>query len=180
MLYTYNAGNMVSQDALLTGPAPAGMTPPPQSGTGFLINYNEGGSSTCIGGSQFPFPQEPPNWVSIPAIEGTIQATITRNAVISPNQIVTIFSVLFPPAPPNYPEATYLWTWYVPQNSTGTSSRPVTFMQSQSGVGVGTSLALADYYYFKEFSTPIDPANFDIPASCSVQTRTMGLRRRLP
>jgi hypothetical protein len=33
------------------------------------------------------------------------------------------------------------WTWYAPQNTTGTQSRPVTFMQSQSGVSVGTSLS---------------------------------------
>jgi hypothetical protein len=65
--------------------------------------------------------------------------------------------------PPNYPEATYLWTWYAPQDGTGTQSRPITFMQSQSGVNVGTSLALADYYYYQNFQQPIDPSNFDIP-----------------
>jgi hypothetical protein len=88
--------------------------------------------------------------------------------------------VLFPPAPPNYPEATYLWTWYAPQNATGTESRPVTFMQSQSGVNVGTSLALADYYFYKAFAQPIDPANFKVPQACSKQTRKTGLRARLP
>ena len=183
MLYNYNPYNpsgMVSQEALLTGPAPSGVNPPPESDTGFLINYNSDGSSSCIGGSKFPFPQEPPDWISIPAVEATIQATIMDNPVLAPENIVTIYSVLFPPAPPNYPEATYLWTWYAPQNPTGTQSRPVTFMQSQSGVGVGTSLALADYYFFEEFDDPIDPANFDIPASCSPQTRKLGLRHRLP
>jgi hypothetical protein len=93
---------------------------------------------------------------------------------------IPLVSVLFPLAPPNYPEATYLWTWYAPQNSTETQSRPVTFMQSQSGVGVGTSLALADYFYYENFQQPIDPSNFDIPASCGTQTRKIGLRRRLP
>ena len=88
--------------------------------------------------------------------------------------------MLFPPAPPNYPEATYLWTWYAPQNATGTESRPITFMQSQSGVSVGTSLALADYFYYQDFQQPIDPSNFDIPASCSPQTRNTGMRHRLP
>ncbi len=39
-------------------------------------------------------------------------------------------------------------------------------MQSQSGVGVGTSLALADYFYYEEFQQPIDPSNFNIPAPC--------------
>jgi hypothetical protein len=109
-----------------------------------------------------------------------IQATITNNPVLAPDGQVTIFSVLFPPAPPNYPEATYLWTWYAPLNTTGTISRPITFMQSQSGVNLGTSLALADYYYYEAFSQPIDPGNFSIPASCGSQTRKLGLRRRLP
>jgi hypothetical protein len=183
MMYNYNqpnSNNMSAQEALLTGPAPAGVTPPPNSDTGFLINFLNDGGSTCIGGSQFPFPQEPPDWISIQEVEGTIQATITNNPVVAPNTTVTIFSVLFPPAPPNYPEATYLWTWYAPQNTTGTQSRPVTFMQSQSGVNIGTSLALADYYYYQDFQEPIDPRNFDIPASCSMQTRKFGLRRRLP
>lgn len=180
MQFTYNTGDMVSQEALLTGPAPAGVAPPPNSDTGFLINYYSSGTSSCIGGNQFPFPQEPPYWISIPAVEGTIQATITNNPVLAPNTTVTIFSVLFPPAPPNYPEATYLWTWYAPQNTTGTQSRPITFMQSQSGVNVGTSLALADYFYYQDFQQPIDPSNFDIPLSCSAQTRKIGLRRRLP
>jgi hypothetical protein len=180
MLFTYNPGGTSSQEALLTGPPPQGVAPPPNSETGFLINNDSSGSSSCIGGNQFPFPQEPPNWVSVPVVEGTIQATIEDDPVLAPNTTVTIFSVLFPPAPPNYPEATYLWTWYAPQNGSGTQSRPVTFMQSQSGVNVGTSLALADYYDYQEFSQPIDPANFDIPASCGTQTRKVGLRRRLP
>jgi hypothetical protein len=183
MMYDYNqpnSNNMSAQEALLTGPPPAGVAPPPDSATGFLINFLEDGTSTCIGGNQFPFPEEPPYWISIPAVEATIQATIANNPVVAPNTTVTIYSVLFPPAPPNYPEATYLWTWYAPQDTTGTRSRPVTFMQSQSGVNLGTSLALADYYYYQEFQQPIDPANFDIPASCSVHTRKLGLRRRLP
>jgi hypothetical protein len=184
MLYTYNPSTptqpIVSQEALLTGPAPSGMQPPPDSDTGFLITNNADGSQTCIGGSRFPFPQEPPDWVSVPGVDGTIQATITTNPVVAPNTIVTIFSVLFPPAPPNYPEATYLWTWYAPQNQSGTESRPITFMQSQSGVGVGTSLALADYFYYENFRSPIDPANFRIPSTCSQQTRKIRLRRRLP
>jgi hypothetical protein len=180
MLFSQNPGTVVAQEALLTGPAPSGQTPPPDSATGFLITYNSSGTSTCIGGSQFPFPQEPPDWVSIPGVEAAIQATIVNNPVVAPNTVVTIFSVLFPPAPPNYPEATYLWTWYAPQNATGSESRPITFMQSQSGVNVGTSLALADYFYYENFQQPIDPANFAIPASCSAQTRKIQLRRRLP
>jgi hypothetical protein len=129
MMYDYNqpnSNNMSAQEALLTGPPPAGVAPPPDSATGFLINFLEDGTSTCIGGNQFPFPEEPPYWISIPAVEATIQATIANNPVVAPNTTVTIYSVLFPPAPPNYPEATYLWTWYAPQDTTGTRSRPVT------------------------------------------------------
>ena len=66
MMSTYNPGQMVAQEALLTRPGPYGVVPPPNSATGFLINFESDGSSTCIGGSQFPFPQEPPTWVSIP------------------------------------------------------------------------------------------------------------------
>lgn len=184
MLYGYNPGNpeeLAEQVALLTGPAPVA-SPPPDSDEGFLINYyvQPGPRPTCIGGSSFPFPQEPPTWVSTPAVEGTIRATITDNPVVAPGQVVTVFSVLFPPAPPNYPEATYLWTWYAPLDASGVRSRPVTFMQSQSGVGVGTSLALADYYYYEEFTEPIEPANFTIPPCCSAQTRKHGLRCHLP
>jgi hypothetical protein len=170
MWYNYNSGEMAAQEALLFGPAPRGTTPPPGADIAFLINYNNDGSTSCIGGSQFPFPQEPPDWVSIPAVEGTIQATLTNSPVICPGVIVTVFSVLFPPAPPNYPEATYLWTWYAPLSPDGRQSLPVTFMQSQSGVGVGTSLALADYFYYQNFGTPIDPYNFSVPAACAGQT----------
>jgi hypothetical protein len=181
MLYKYNPPQpIVNQVALLTGIAPPDIQPPPDSDTGFLITKNADGSETCIGGSQFPFPQEPPDWVSIPAVEGTIQATINNNPVVAPNAVVAVYSVLVPPAPPNYPEATYLWTWYAPQNPSGMESRPVTFMQSQSGVDLGTSLALADYFYCESFEEPIDPANFNIPSACSKQTRKIRWRRRLP
>lgn len=171
---------LVAQLALLTGPAPQGGPQPPDSGTGFLASYNSDGTENCIGGSKFPFPQEPPDWVSIPGVGGQIQATITNNPVLCPDNTVTVFSVLFPPSLPNYPDSTYLWTWYAPQNADGTASRPVTFMQSQSGVGVGTSLALADYFYYQIFDSWIDPSNFTVPPFCSSQTRKTGLRHRLP
>jgi hypothetical protein len=184
MRYDYNPAQpsppLRAQIALLTGAAPHGVQPPPDSATGFLISHYATGTVGCIGGSKFPFPQEPPDWVSIPAAEARIRATITANPVLCPNRIVTVFSVLFPPAPPNYPEATYLWTWYSPENPDGTESHPVTFMQSQSGVGVGTSLALADYFYYENFSRPLDPANFSVPTECSSQTRKTGLRYSLP
>ena len=169
MLYTDNPSNpFTSQVALLTGAAPAGVTPPPNSDSGFLINFDGQKVTKCISGSQFPFPQEPPTWVAIPGVQGTIQATVDNNSVLCPDNTVTILSVLFPPSPTgtSYPDSTYLWTWYSPLNADGTSSRPVTFMQSQSGVGVGTSLALADYFYYEEFQEPIDPSNFNIPSPC--------------
>ena len=164
MKYTYNQGNpFTSQVALLTGPAPQGMTPPPNSGAGFLINYNGDQITKCIGFGNFPFPQEPPNWAQIPQVDGTIHATVEDNPVLGPGNTVTIISVLFPPSGNNYPDSTYLWTWYSPLNSSGSSSRPITFMQSQAGVNVGTSLALADYFYYEELATPIPPCNFDVP-----------------
>ncbi|HKQ06867.1 MAG TPA: hypothetical protein VJ464_17165 [Blastocatellia bacterium] len=167
MMYNYNPQNpFTSQVALLTGAPPTGVSPPPNSDSGFLINYNGGEVTACLSGNQFPFPEEPPYWVSIPGVQGTIQATVADNPVLCPENTVTILSVLFPPSAPNYPDSTYLWTWYSPLTPDGTSSRPVTFMQSQSGVGVGTSLALADYFYYQQFTEPINPSNFDIPAKC--------------
>jgi hypothetical protein len=172
MQYVYNPGDIRWQEALLFGKAPAGMVPPPGSDIAFLITQMHSPLTSCIGGKNFPFPQEAPNWVSIPAVQGTIQATITDNPVLCPGTTVAIYSVLFPPAKPNYPEATYLWTWYAPVvGGDGTQSRPVTFMQSQSGVNVGTSLALADYYFYEEFGVPIDPSNFNVPGACADQTK---------
>lgn len=167
MMYNYNPQNpFTSQVALLTGAPPTGVQPPPNSQSGFLINYQGDQVTGCISGANFPFPEEPPYWVAIQGEQGTIQATIESNPVLCPGQVVTVLSVLFPPSPPNYPDSTYLWTWYSPLSADGTSSRPVTFMQSQSGVGLGTSLALADYFYYEQFDEPIDPSNFDIPAPC--------------
>jgi hypothetical protein len=168
MMYNYNPTNpFTSQVALLTGAPPTGVQPPPNSESGFLINYKGDQVTGCLSGKQFPFPEEPPNWVAIPGEDGTIQATVANNPVLCPKNTVTILSVLFPPSTPNYPDSTYLWTWYSPLTADGTSSRPVTFMQSQSGVGVGTSLALADYFYYQEFEQPIDPSNFNIPSPCT-------------
>lgn len=176
MLYTYNQpGPTISQEALLTGPPPAGMDPPVDSDTSFLITNNTDGTQSCAGpASQFDFPQEPPTWVSIPGVQGTIQATITNNPVLCPDATVTVFSVLFPPSPNNYPDSTYLWTWYSPISADGTESRPVTFMQSQSGVNLGTSLALADYFAYELLAQPIDPGNFTVPPSCAGQNPQPG------
>ena len=164
MEYTYNPGNpFTSQVALLTGAVPAGIVPPPNSDAGFIINYVGEEITNCSGYINFPFPQEPPTWAQIPAEQGTIQATIVDNPALSPNNTVTIISVLFPPSGQNYPDSTYLWTWYSPLNSSGSQSRPITFMQSQSGVNEGTSLALADYFDYEEFSSPIEPCNYAVP-----------------
>ncbi len=172
MLYNFNKsqpGRPKKTDvALLTGPAPDGTPPPTNSASGFMVTTFMDGRQACVGGNQFPFPQEPPDWISIPGVQAKIHATITNNPVVAPGHTVTVYGLRFPPAEPNYPEATYLWTWYAPEpGSDGLESRPVTFMQSQSGVGVGTSLALADYFYIEKFEAPIDPENFNVPKSCA-------------
>lgn len=164
MKFTYNPLNpFTAQEALLTGSAPTGTTPPANSGAGFLINYLGNKITKAIGFGNFPFPQQRPNWVQTPAVQGRIHATIVSNPVLCPNARVTVVGVLFPPSSPNYPDSTYLWTWYSPLNSSGSKSRPITFMQSQSGVGLGTSLALADYFDYEEFAAPIPPCNFEVP-----------------
>lgn len=174
MHYDYNpdqpAGQkaIANQTALLTGVSPAGMSnPPDHAGAGFLYTQYDDQSEGCMKGGQFAFGQEAPDWVSIPGAHGTIRGTIVDNPDLCPGQTITIYSVNFPPAGCNYPEATYLWTWYAPQaGSNGTASRPVTFMQSQSQLSTGTSLALADYYYYADFAEPIDPASLTIAPYC--------------
>lgn len=174
MHYNYNPDQpsgqkpIANQTALLTGASPPGMpNPPTHAGEGFLYTQYDDASESCIKGGQFPFGQEPPNWVSIPAAQGTVRGTIVDNPDLCPGYTITVYSVQFPPADPNYPEATYLWTWYAPENDgDGKDSRPVTFMQSQSQLSQGTSLALADYYFYDTFADPIDPRNLEIPPYC--------------
>ncbi|MEA2490105.1 MAG: hypothetical protein QOH21_1897, partial [Acidobacteriota bacterium] len=167
MAHTYNQDDIAAEQALLTGPPPASIPAPPNSDTSFIItSYRSHLMPTCVGPPHFDFPQESPEWISIPGVQATIQATITNHPVLCPDEVVTVYSVLFPPSGLNYPDSTYLWVWYAPQEQTGRNSRPVTFMQSQSGVNLGTSLALADYFYYQPFTTAIDPANFAIPAAC--------------
>ncbi len=173
MHYTYNPdqpgpGKAIAQaTALLTGVAPVNGPNPPLAGQGFYHFRFRDGSESCQSGAQFPFGEERPGWVSTPDAHGRAHATISNNPALAPGQTLVVWSVLFPNAT-NYPQGTYLWTWYCPQTSDGTLARPVTFMQSQSGVGVGTSLALNDYFYWNTFSSPIDPANFDVPSICLV------------
>ena len=173
MHFTYNTDQpkgtkaVATQTAVLTGFAPKGSNQPLNTGTGFLYTQYADQTEDCLKGGHFKYGQEPPFWISIPAVQGTIRATIVNNPELCPGQTITIFSVLFPPFKKKYPEATYLWTWYAPPpGSDGTNSRPVNFMQSQSTVQQGTSLALADYYYYEEFSAPVDPGNLTIPACC--------------
>ena len=171
MHYTYNQVPPPGQkqttlvESLLTGVAPFGPPPDPQAGTGFLFTRYADGTEGCVTGGDFDFGQEPPDWLSVKGGQGTCEATIVDNPALGPNQTVTIWSVLFPPAD-KYPQGTYLWTWYSPLSADGTTSRPVLFMQSQSELNSGTSLALDDYYWFDTPFTPIDPANFEIPQVC--------------
>lgn len=174
MHYTYNplqpAGTkpIETVTSLLTGIAPGpGVT---YAGTGFLFTHYRDGSDGCISGPQFQFGQEPPWWLSIGGVGGTLVATITDHPVLAPGRVVTVYSVLFPPND-KYPDGVYLWTWYAPEpHGDGTASCPILFMQSDSGVGEGTSLALADYFYHANFAAPIDPANFTVPTVCASAT----------
>lgn len=164
MWYTYNPNSgLLWEEALMFGAALHG-TPPPHSGSGFIIDTLQNGSQKC---STLPLGQEPPNWAYVPGVDGTIQATITNNSTLCPNNTVVVISVIFPPGP-GYPQGRYLWTWYSPfPGSDGTHSRPVTFMESASTITEGgTSLALADYFDYKELATEIDPGCFQIPDAC--------------
>lgn len=171
MHYTYNQalpniGKPISTvESLLTGNGPASAPPQPHAGVGFLYTHYDDGSEACETGPDFSFGQERPNWVSTPGVQGTCEATIVDNPALTPNTTVTVYSVLFPPAD-KYPQGTYLWAWYSPLSADGVSSRPVLFMQAQSALNAGTSLALDDYFFYDTPWQPIDPANFEIPPVC--------------
>jgi hypothetical protein len=169
MHYTYNqpAKGQKAVDvveSLLTGVPPQSAPADPYAGAGFLYTHYKDGSERCETGDAFPFGAEPPTWLSVPG-HGICEATIIDNANLCPQQTVTIWSVVFPRAD-KYPQGTYLWTWYSPLTADGALARPVLFMQAQSGVNSGTSLALDDYYWFDTPTAPIDPANFIIPPYC--------------
>jgi len=167
MSYIYNPKTGIdTQQAFLYGAAPNGVTPPPNAGNGYLYqNMMNGGSPTCI---SFGFGEEPPWWARIKAVDGTIHACVTNNPTLCPNEVVTIISVLFPPST-EYPQGRYLWTWYSPfPGSNGSHARPVTFMESASTIAEGgTSLALADYFVYKEVSIPIPSSVLALPAICA-------------
>jgi hypothetical protein len=169
MWYDYNPTlHIVWEEALLFGPAPAGDPPPQFSGTGFIIDQLKDGTQQCnpLVVQGMPIGQEPPNWASL---DGSIQACIENNPTLCPNQIVTVIAEIFPPTD-EYPQGTYLWTWYSPQDGpTSPNCRAVTFMQSASQISVGTSLALADYFDYQEFVS--NPSCFQIPESCSSSSK---------
>ena len=174
MSYEYNPqAGYQCQVAQLYGVAPKGKTPPPLAGGGYI--YNE----TIFLVRGFPTPvvwscdnihlgQEPPDWARIPAVLGTVHATVSNNKALCPGENVNIISVLFPPAK-EYPQGRYLWTWYSPfPGSDGTQARPVTFMESASTIAEGgTSLALADYFQYVISPTWFPAEYFDLPAICT-------------
>jgi len=143
-----------------------GRKPPKSEAEGYnayYFNAQEPGKENQLdrtNSGPFPFGTQAPDWVTEGG--GKIHATLASNPELGPNMSINIWGVLFPPAT-NYPQGTYLWTWYQPLDSVGVNSRPVTFMQSASALGVGTSLALADYFYFQAFAEPIKPDFFKIP-----------------
>ena len=115
---------------------------------------------------KMPLGAEPPNWTSVPGVNGTIHANISSNKELSPNVPMMLVSVTFPPSP-KYKQGRYLWTWYSPLNSTGSEARPVTFMESASTIAEGgTSLALADYYSYKTVAEWFPATNYEVPSAC--------------
>jgi hypothetical protein len=155
------ASGLRTQTALLFGIAPRGAPSPPYSGCGFLIDLDEGGSQRS---DAIPLGAQPPWWTRIPAVHGRVQACVTGNAALCPDDAVTVISVLFPPSR-EYPQGRYLWTWYSPfPGSDGSHARPVTFMESASTIEEGgTGLALADYFDYRELEHPIAPECFAVP-----------------
>ncbi|WP_223488936.1 hypothetical protein [Pseudomonas sp. A-RE-19] len=175
MSYQYNptAGYETSV-ALLFGAPPNGMPAPPNAGDGYIFNQseilNQGVPTPLVFSCQnIGMGQEPPDWASIPAVQGTIHASVTDNAALSPGNQVNIISVLFPPSD-EYEQGRYLWTWYSPfPGSDGSNSRPVTFMESASSIAEGgTSLALADYFDYTVSPNWYPPYLFDVPQKCLV------------
>ncbi|NQZ56245.1 MAG: hypothetical protein HRT88_02080 [Lentisphaeraceae bacterium] len=154
-----------TQEVIMYGAAPKNMSVKPEgSGSSYFIDFNKDGTQSC---TQQPLGAEPPNWVSIPAVEGTIQATTSASFPLTHDgQPIMIVSCLFPSNGP-FEESTYLWTWYSPESENGKNSRPITFMQSESSIGVGTSLALADYYDYNHKNEPIADEYFMTPDSCN-------------
>jgi len=159
MSYKYNAKSpQLTTVAALFGGWPGTN----QQSNGFLMSQNGNTSTTeCnrLTAEGVVIGQQPPWWPQLGFAK--IAAIIQKPESASPNWIspytgsnhtVAILGVLFPPHPPQYPESTYLWTWYdYSEYLTGNgAARPITFMQSASTIGEGTSLALADYFDFQQ------------------------------
>jgi hypothetical protein len=169
MSYVFNSQappDPQTDTVVMYGGAPAGMTnPPPFAGQWVDYTTNNAGFFGCtVNPGAMVLGAEAPDWVSTPGEQGMIWATISNDPVVSPNNGVAIYSVLFPPSN-QYPNGRFLWTWYSPFDGTnGARARPVVFMESASSISEGgTSLALADYYDYQEFTDPIPPETFLIP-----------------
>ncbi len=172
--YNPQAG-FATQVAMLYGRPPADMpNPPTLSRDGYIFNetvfFSRGyPESVIVNCRNIGLGQQPPTWASIPAVQGTIHATLIDNPVLCPHETVNIISALFPPTA-KYPQGRYLWTWYsLLADSDGSQSRPITFMESASEVSdEGTSLALADYFEWvrNPEGTWFDKEYFELPTMC--------------
>jgi hypothetical protein len=179
MWYKYNPNSKLFwEEALMFGIAPSSVAPPPYSGSSFLIDLLTDGSSSC---KTMPLGQEAPDWAYSPGVNGEIQACITDNPSLCPNNVVMVISVLFPSSD-EYPQGRYLWTWYSPlPDSNGTHSRPITFMESASTIEEGgTSLALADYFDYQEFEDEIGSNCFQVPISCLQESDEKTILQKQP
>ena len=159
---------LVSQTALMFGRVPHGRSPY----DAFLFDQQIDGGEAC---RTLPLAQQPPNWVKSKDVDGRIQAKITDNPALCPGKTVFLISALFPynPQYDHYQDGRYLWTWYSPiEDSHGENSRPVTFMESAAQINEGTSLALADYFDYKELAHPVKAHCFEVPKVCEFPITT--------
>lgn len=164
--FTNPKSPLIDEQACLYGKAPSGITPPGGAGLGFIYDVEQSPPNTCCGlfDDGVPIGQEPPDW---PAVgNGVIFASIDNNPTLGPGVSVIVIGIVFPPSN-LYPQGRYLWTWYSPDPATnGLSAIPMTFMESASAIGVGTSLALADYFVYQPFSEPVPAKYLALPSTC--------------
>ena len=175
----YNKNNPVFfEEAIMFGPNCVQNNP--FTGRGFIVDdHRTDWTSSC---HEFDphLGQQPPNWPK--EGQGEIHAVIKspegensnwKSPFTGSNNSVALISVFFPPHLPNYPDTTYLWTWYDYSMFSDSEvifnkARPITFMQSSPKIGAGTSLALADYfdYYEVNGTFPIDSTNATMYKKC--------------